>query len=129
MFGISSAPELYQHVIQQVLTGCAGAHNIADDIIVHGKTPEEHDSRLRLVLECLKRNGLTLKRAKCQIGLPKVQSMSHPHLFAGTKLILYSTVSCLFLFLFPYSYKTLLFYPMILFVPRLPILSGILPFV
>jgi len=77
MFGISSAPELYQHVIQQVLTGCAGAHNIADDIIVHGKTSEEHDGRLRLVLECLKRNGLTLNRAKCQIGLPKVQFMGH----------------------------------------------------
>ena len=44
-----------------------------------------------------------------------------------TKLILYGTIGCFFLF--PYSYKTLLFYPMILFVPRLPILSGILPFV
>src|SRR6218665_2354897 len=79
MFGISSAPELYQHVIQQVLTGCAGAHNIADDIIVHGKTPEEHDRHLRLVLECSKRNGLTLNRAKCQIGLHKVglQFMGH----------------------------------------------------
>src|SRR6218665_2090844 len=77
MFGISSAPELYQHVIQQVLTGCAGAHNIAYDIVIHGKTSEEHDGRLRLVLECLKRNGLTLNRAKCQIGLPKVQFMGH----------------------------------------------------
>src|SRR6218665_2950076 len=47
-------------------------------------------------------------------------------LFAGTKLILHSTVSCFCLF--PYSYKTLLFYPMILFVPRLPIFSGILHF-
>ena len=77
MFGISSAPELYQHIIQQVLTGCAGAHNIADDIIVHGKTPREHDERLRAVLECLKRNGLTLNRAKCQIGMHKVQFMGH----------------------------------------------------
>src|SRR6218665_714044 len=34
-------------------------------------------------------------------------------LFAGTKLILHSTVSCFCLF--PYSYKTVLFYPMILF--------------
>ncbi|XP_031574960.1 uncharacterized protein K02A2.6-like [Actinia tenebrosa] len=32
MFGISSAPEMYQHIIQQVLAGCDGASNIADDI-------------------------------------------------------------------------------------------------
>ena len=42
MFGISSAPELYQHIIQQVLQGCEGAHNIADNIIVHGRGGEEH---------------------------------------------------------------------------------------
>ena len=46
MFGISSAPELYQHTIQQVLAGCEGAYNIHDDIIIHGRTVEEHDSRL-----------------------------------------------------------------------------------
>src|SRR6218665_1733401 len=41
------------------------------------QSSEEHDGRLRLVLECLKRNGLTLNTAKCQIGLPKVQFMGH----------------------------------------------------
>ena len=43
MFDISSAPELYQHVIQQVLQEC-------DDIIVEGKSTEEHDRRLQRVL-------------------------------------------------------------------------------
>ena len=28
MFGITSAPEFYQHIIQQVLQGCDGVHNI-----------------------------------------------------------------------------------------------------
>ena len=46
MFGISSAPELYQHAIQQVLAGCEGAYNIHDDTIIHVSTVEEHDSRL-----------------------------------------------------------------------------------
>ena len=35
MFGISSAPELYQHAIQQVLEGCEGAYNIHDNIIIY----------------------------------------------------------------------------------------------
>ncbi len=46
MFGINSAPEVYQHVIQQVLHG---ASNIWDDIIIHGKNREEHDQALENV--------------------------------------------------------------------------------
>ena len=55
MFGITSAPETYQHIIQQVLQGCEGAHNIADDIIIHGATVEVHDERLLKVMETLQR--------------------------------------------------------------------------
>ena len=43
MFGVSAAPEIYQHVIQQSLQGCPGMPNISDDIIVFGKTQQEHD--------------------------------------------------------------------------------------
>jgi hypothetical protein len=46
MFGITSAPEVYQHIIQQVFQGCEGVQNIADDIIVHGPTIELHDQRV-----------------------------------------------------------------------------------
>ena len=60
MFGISSVPEVYQHVIQQTLQGCAGVANISDDIIVYGSTTEEHDKRLERVLERLKERNLTL---------------------------------------------------------------------
>lgn len=38
MFGISCAPEMYQKVMQQVLQGCEGVHNIMDDIIVHASS-------------------------------------------------------------------------------------------
>ena len=34
MFGVSAAPEIYQHVIQQSLQGCPGVRNITDDMIV-----------------------------------------------------------------------------------------------
>jgi hypothetical protein len=48
MFGVSAAPEIYQHVIQQSLQGCPGMRNISDDIIVFGKTPQEHDHNLKV---------------------------------------------------------------------------------
>ena len=36
MFGITSAPEKYQKIISDVIQGCDGVVNIADDLIVYG---------------------------------------------------------------------------------------------
>ncbi|CAB3981067.1 Hypothetical predicted protein [Paramuricea clavata] len=77
MFGITSAPEVYQHIIQQVLQGCEGVQNIADDIILHGPTIELHDQRLTKVLERLQEKGLTLNPEKCELHIPKITFMGH----------------------------------------------------
>ena len=75
MFGISSAPEVYQHVIQLALSDCEGVANISDDIIVHGKTTKEHDERLKRVLEKLKEKNLTLNAEKCKFHMTKLVFM------------------------------------------------------
>ena len=56
VFGICSVPELYQHVIDQVLhsAGCTGCQNISDDIVVYSTDVAEHDKRLKKVLHMLK---------------------------------------------------------------------------
>ncbi|XP_044180988.1 uncharacterized protein K02A2.6-like [Acropora millepora] len=72
MFGINSAPEVYQHVIQQTLQGCEGVANISDDIIVHGKSTEEHNKRLQQVLERLKEKNLTLNTKKCKFHMTQL---------------------------------------------------------
>lgn len=77
MFGITAAPELYQHIIQQVLQGCEGVHNISDDIIVHGRSLEEHDRRLNKVFERLREKGLTLNPDKCQFRISRIVFMGH----------------------------------------------------
>ena len=35
MFGITSAPDKYQKIVKDVLIGCKGVANIADDLIIH----------------------------------------------------------------------------------------------
>ena len=75
MFGITSAPEVYQHVIQQSLQGCEGVANISDDIIIHGKNTEEHDKRLQRVLERLKEKNLTLNAEKCKFHMTQMVFM------------------------------------------------------
>ena len=74
MFGISSAPEVYQHVIQQTLQDCEGVANISDDIIVHGRNTE-HDTRLQQVLERLKEKNLTLNAEKCKFNMTQMVFM------------------------------------------------------
>ena len=77
MFGISSAPEMYQNIVRQVLHGCGGSVNIPDDVIVHGKTKQEHDERLQCVLQRFEEKGLTLNPEKCEFARDQVHFMVH----------------------------------------------------
>ena len=72
MFGITSAPEIYQHVIQQALHGCPGVRNISDDIIIFGKTQAEHDVNLETTIKRLREKNLTLNREKCVFSVPEI---------------------------------------------------------
>eukprot|EP00117_Sycon_ciliatum_P008805 scpid39753/ scgid0465/ Retrovirus-related Pol polyprotein from transposon 17.6; Protease; Reverse transcriptase; Endonuclease len=67
-FGISSAPEIFQQRMSAILQGLEGVVCQMDDILVHGRTQEEHDHRLRAVLTRLVLAGLTLNPAKCQFS-------------------------------------------------------------
>lgn len=72
MFGITIAPdEKYQKIVANVLQGCRGVANLADDLIVHGGGIQEHNRNMHLVLTRLREKGLTLHRDKCQFRLPK----------------------------------------------------------
>ena len=44
-----------------------------DDILVYGRTTEEHDERLVRVLHKLRQAGLTLNRDKCQFSQTQVK--------------------------------------------------------
>ena len=83
MFGVSAAPEIYQHVIQQVLQGCPGVKNISDDLIVFGKTQQEHDVNLNGVLSRLQDRGLTLNGEKCKFNVPEITFFGYAISAAG----------------------------------------------
>ena len=77
MFGISSASEMFQHIIGQVLESCEGAYNISDDIVVGGRDQNEHDERLMAVLATLEDNGLTINAEKSVFRMSKLRYMGH----------------------------------------------------
>lgn len=57
-FGISSAAEIFQNVIRETLERIDGEINISDDILIFGKTLEEHDHNLKAMFQRLREKGL-----------------------------------------------------------------------
>ena len=77
MFGITSAPEKYQKIVKDVLIGCKGNANIAENLIIHGCGIKEHDENLLAALRRLRERGLTLNEKKCQFRLSKLTFFGH----------------------------------------------------
>ena len=64
-FGISSASEIFQRKMEELLEGLNGVECYQDDTIVHGRTVKEHDSIHLTVLQRIKESGLKLNKQKC----------------------------------------------------------------
>ena len=76
-FGATSAPEKYQQIIRDVLRGCEGVANIANDLVIRGNGVEEHEKRLLGVLDWLREVGLTLNVNKREFRLSKLTFFGH----------------------------------------------------
>ncbi|XP_064482548.1 uncharacterized protein K02A2.6-like [Ornithodoros turicata] len=76
-FGISSAPEFFQKKMAHIVSGLDGVVCNMDDILVHAKTREEHDDRVRKVLARLQDYGVTLNKDKCVFGVQRVKFLGH----------------------------------------------------
>ena len=61
MFGVSCVPKMYQQVMQQVLQGSEGVHNIMDDIIVHASNQKEHDTCLENAIRVLRDKSMSVE--------------------------------------------------------------------
>ena len=65
-YGTNAAAEVFQNTLRQHLQGIDGVKNIADDILIFGRTRKEHDQALDKCLTRLSEKGLTLNRSKCK---------------------------------------------------------------
>ena len=72
-FGITSAPEHFQRRMSDILQGLEGVVCLIDDILVYGKTQEEHDKHLTVVLQKVAAAGITLNPAKCEFSCKEIR--------------------------------------------------------
>ncbi|KAK8782784.1 hypothetical protein V5799_015874 [Amblyomma americanum] len=76
-FGISSAPEIFQRAMHKVLEGLTGTAVVMDDILVWGRTKEEHDANLVNVLTRCQEHNLKLNKTKCNFLQESVKYLGH----------------------------------------------------
>jgi transposase InsO family protein len=76
-FGIKPAQEHFHKRLYEELGDIEGVETDIDDILVWGKTKEEHDERLDKVLERCEKINLTLNPEKCEIGIKRVTYLGH----------------------------------------------------
>ena len=72
-YGISTCVGVFQRAMETLLKGLPGVSIYLDDLLVTGKSDEEHRTNLRAVFEKLRENGLRLKREKCKFFMESVE--------------------------------------------------------
>lgn len=76
-FGVSSAAEIFQNLIQTSLQGLEGVLNISDDILIHANNQVDHDKRLDACLQRIREKNLTLNQDKCQFNKERIEFFGH----------------------------------------------------
>lgn len=76
-FGISSAPGIFQRVIDNLLQGVPNVVSYFDDILITGASDEEHLAALEETLTRLENAGLRARKKKCVFMAPSVTYLGH----------------------------------------------------
>ncbi|XP_039150808.1 uncharacterized protein K02A2.6-like isoform X3 [Drosophila simulans] len=77
MFGVNSAPEIFQRLLEQMLSTVPNAMNFIDDIIIFGATDLEIDSAVKEVCEIFQENNVLLNKEKCIWKTRKLKFLGH----------------------------------------------------
>ncbi|XP_062702559.1 uncharacterized protein K02A2.6-like isoform X1 [Aedes albopictus] len=72
MFGIKSAPELFQREMESVFRGIEGLIVYMDDLLLHGETEEAHDRTLEEVMKRIAEMKLKINEQKSVFGVSEL---------------------------------------------------------
>ncbi|XP_055911915.1 uncharacterized protein K02A2.6-like [Eupeodes corollae] len=76
-FDISSSTGIFQRYMDQLTANLDFCVSYLDDVIVSGRTNEEHLNNLKIFLERLDNHGLRCRLAKCQFAKTEVENLGH----------------------------------------------------
>ena len=70
-FGLKIASDVFQQRLDAVINQIKHVSNIADDCLVYGSDPVQHDAALLLLLESARRNGIKFNASKMQFRVER----------------------------------------------------------
>jgi transposase InsO family protein len=76
-FGISSAPEVFQRTMEEILQGEENVICYFDDILVHSDTPENHEVHLASCFKKLTDARLKLNKEKSELRKTEIEFLGH----------------------------------------------------
>ena len=76
-YGVSSAPGIFQRVMDSLLKGIPNTMLYLDDVLVTGPTDDEHLQTLDRVMKRLVRAGFCTMESKCQFMSSEVEYLGH----------------------------------------------------
>ncbi|XP_061724707.1 uncharacterized protein K02A2.6-like [Cydia pomonella] len=77
VYGLSSSPGIFQRIMCNLLKGIPNVEIFLDDVIIGGKTKQEHLAALEAVFSRLHKAGLKLKSSKCVFLVDEVQYLGY----------------------------------------------------
>jgi hypothetical protein len=78
-FGLTNSPTTFMCLMNNIFSQYLDKFLVVfiDDILVYSKTKEEHDERLRIVLQTLRKHKLYTKFNKCDFYQKEIQYLGH----------------------------------------------------
>ena len=76
-YGVHSASEVFQKRMTEMFENVEGVVCYIDDVLVWGRSKEEHDERLRKVLEVIRDNNVKLNKQKCKFAQTDIRYLGH----------------------------------------------------
>lgn len=77
MFGLKSAPELFNRELDRIFANHKGISKYCDDFLIFGGTQEEHDTNLNAVLKTIDEEGLEINEQKSVYNVTQVKFLGH----------------------------------------------------
>ncbi|KFD65086.1 hypothetical protein M514_22803 [Trichuris suis] len=76
-FGVKTAPGIFQQIMDTLIAGLHGVVAYLDDVIVVGKTEEDHKRNLDALLQRIAEWGFHIRLSKCQFAMPEVNYLGY----------------------------------------------------
>ena len=76
-FGLSSSQDILQRLMSDMFQDLDGVEVVVDDLLIWGETIQQHDRRLKQVLDRARQRNLKLNKSKCQLKLDEISYIGH----------------------------------------------------